>query len=78
MCLARNILLRSPNHQLHAHLNSALCETAVCVVGADVGNNDNVDVGGNQVALDAGNTADQINAAGRKKLLAVQANGQSS
>ena len=50
----------------------------MCVLGADVGNNDNVDFGGNQAALDFGNSADQINAAGRKKLLQFQANGQSS
>ena len=44
----------------------------------DAGNNDNVDFGGNQAALDAGNNADQVNIAGRKKLLQLQANGESS
>lgn len=36
----------------------------MCIAGLDAGNNDNVDVGGNQAALDADNNADQVNIAG--------------
>jgi len=48
----------------------------MCIAGVDAANNDNVDFGGNQAAIDNGNRADQFNIAGRKKLLQFQANGQ--
>ncbi len=77
MCVLRTTLSHTDNWK-HAHLKSDPGKTIVCVIGADVGNNNNVDLGGNQVAADFGNSADQINAAGCKKLLQFQANGQSS
>ena len=40
----------------------------LCVPGVDEFNNDNIDEGGNQVAFDFGNNANQINA-GRRRLL---------
>ena len=51
----------------------------LCVTGVDEFNNDNVDEGGNQVAFDFGNSANQINAAGRRLLTTFgsRSNGES-
>ncbi len=51
----------------------------LCVAGVDEFNNDNIDEGGNQVAFDSGNSANQINAAGRRLLTTFgsQSNGES-
>ena len=50
----------------------------LCVTGVDEFNNDNIDEGGNQVAFDFGNSANQINA-GRRLFSAFgdQSNGES-
>ncbi len=52
-----------------------LAVQTMCIAGVDAANNDNVDFGGNQAAIDNGNRADQFNIAGRKRLLQFQANG---
>ena len=64
LCLVRTVLSQPPDSEQHAYLSGTPCRRWLCIAGVDAANNDNVDVGGNQAALDFGNNANQINAAG--------------
>ena len=57
----RAVLSQPPDSEQHAYLNGTPCRRWLRIAGLDAGNNDNVDVGGNQAALNAGNNADQVN-----------------
>ena len=57
----------------------ALARSNACVAGVDEFNNDNIDEGGNQAAINFDNMADQINEMGRRLLATpgFQFNGES-
>ena len=57
----------------------ALARSNACVAGVDEFNNDNLDFGGNQAAINFDNDANQINEMGRRLLATpgFQFNGES-